>query len=122
MNTRRLMIAIAVIALFFGGLVLLDRRKQFLRRAKKLWAPVYLTGPSRYNEWINHDFFLPNGRMKPEDDRMYDRMHAFYEELERKYWHAASHPWESVETNLKVPGTGPMADEYYRGYFLRDVD
>jgi hypothetical protein len=89
-TTRRLMIAVAVIAVAFAAVLLLHRRSMYLVRAQQ----------SRTNEEWYESFAQQSAPDAASDAR---ETKAFYARLRAKYEQAASHPWITIEPDTPPP-------------------
>jgi hypothetical protein len=63
----------------------------------------YLGGKHPYDKYTAPYMFNPDETVKPEYRKIMEQQHQYFESLMRKYRHAASHPWESVEPDPPRP-------------------
>ncbi len=95
---RRIMVAVAIVAMLFIGVVLWRRSQEYRRRAEShdllLWSalPVAIdeaASPGRLGGGLSVGGLL--------------RRAKYHHEMSRKYWWAAARPWVSVDPDPPPP-------------------
>ncbi len=106
LTIRRSMWSIAILAILLAAawetLRLLKRRQHFLELAEAHASRAFDYGEGRNSMCFKPEFF-DDGHLKSDFLRHLDRSSAHWSALERKYRHAASHPWLEVESDPPAP-------------------
>ncbi len=116
MTVRRWMLAVAATATILASVVWMQRRAYYLEKYCSFGMIHKLSGIRwddkeepviRLAEW----YFEPDGRLKGKYLHQFEKVHAYYSELRRKYLYAANHPWVYVEPDPPAPKVEIGPDE-----------
>jgi hypothetical protein len=112
MRLWRWMLVVAVIGLAMVPVVYLRRSYIYMKRAESCerraeGASIRRKADDTFGIF-GPEMFDANGQMTEKYEVIFEALRQLYEEMGRKYRHAATHPWETVEPDPPLLSRGVM--------------